>query len=275
VKPGANTRRAGEDVAAGAAVLAPGHRLRPPDLALLSALGLTEVPVFRRLRVGVLSTGDEIAAPGSTADPARTYDANRPMLLALAEAWGHRAVDLRQAPDDRAVLRARFDAAAAAADVVLTSGGASAGDEDHVSALLGRRGALAAWRIAVKPGRPLALGVWGGKPVFGLPGNPDAAFVCTLVFARPALLRLAGAPWEAPVGLTVPAAFAKDKRAGRREYLRARLDARGHAEVFASEGSGRISGLAWARGLVELEDGPRTIRPGDPVRYLPFAAFGL
>jgi molybdopterin molybdotransferase len=168
-----------------------------------------------------------------------------------------------------------LDRGAAEADAILTSGGASAGDEDHVSALLGRRGALAAWRIAVKPGRPLALGVWGGKPVFGLPGNPVAAFVCTLVFARPALLRLAGAPWEAPVGLTVPAAFAKDKRAGRREYLRARLDARGHAEVFASEGSGRISGLAWARGLVELEDGPRSIRPGDPVRYLPFAAFGL
>jgi molybdopterin molybdotransferase len=274
VKPGANTRRAGEVVAAGAPVLAPGHRLRPPDLALLSALGLTAVPVFRRLRVGVLSTGDEIVAPGSTGVPARTYDANRPMLLALAEAWGHQAIDLGHAPDDRAALRARLDAAAAAADVVLTSGGASAGDEDHVSALLAGAGAIA-WRIAMKPGRPLALGLWRGTPVFGLPGNPVAALVCALIFARPALSAMAGGPWLVPQGYSLPAAFAKAKKPGRREYLRARLTPEGAAEVFRSEGSGRISGLSWATGLVELGDAAQSIRPGDPVRYLPYDGFGF
>jgi molybdopterin molybdotransferase len=184
-------------------------------------------------------------------------------------------VDLGHAADSRAAVTAALDRGAAEADAILTSGGASAGDDDHVSATLEAAGALEIWRIAVKPGRPLAIGTWKGRLVFGLPGNPVAAFVCTLVFARPVLLRLAGAPWERPAGITVLAAFTKTKHAGRREFLRARLDASGRAEVFASEGSGRISGLAWARGLVELEDGSRTIRPGDPVRYIPFADFGL
>jgi molybdopterin molybdotransferase len=275
VKPGANTRRAGEDVERGALALPAGRVLTAADLALLSALGLAELSVFARLRVGVLSTGDELVAAGNPAGPDRTYDANRPMLLALAARWGHAPVDLGHVGDDRAALRAVLDGAAARTDVILTSGGASAGDEDHVSALLKSEGALDSWRIAVKPGRPLALGMWHGVPVIGLPGNPVAAFVCTLVFARPALARLSGADWSVPRGFTVPAAFSKSKKPGRREYLRARLSSDGAAEVFASEGSGRISGLSWAEGLVELGDGAQRIAPGDPVRYLPFGAFGL
>lgn len=275
LKRGANTRAAGEDVAAGAVILPAGRRLAPQDLALAAAVGLGEVAVRRRLRVAVLSTGDEIRVAGENAAAHQTFDANRPMLLEVVRRWDMQAVDLGRAPDRAEAVAAALDRGADAADAILTSGGASAGDEDHVSALLKARGALGTWRIAVKPGRPLALGVWRGTPVFGLPGNPVAAFVCTLVFARPALMRLAGAPWERPEGLTVEAAFGKEKRAGRREFLRARLDAEGRAEAFASEGSGRISGLSWAQGLVELGDGARTVRPGDAVRYLPFAAFGL
>src|SRR5690606_21763142 len=132
-------------------------------------------------------------------------------------------------------------------------------DEDHVSALLTEAGTMQSWRIAVKPGRPLALGLWRGVPVFGLPGNPVAAFVCTLIFGRPALSALAGGAWEKPSGFMVPAAFGKSKRPGRREYMRARLTQEGHAEVFRSEGSGRISGLSWATGLVEIGDGAQQI----------------
>jgi len=271
-KPGANTRRKGEDVAQGAAVLPHGHVLRPPDLALLSAVGCAEVSVFGRLRVGVLSTGDELCAPGATPDPEQTYDANRPMLLALVARWGCAAVDLGHVGDDRAALRARLDRAGC--DAVLTSGGASAGEEDHVSALLREAGAMAAWRIALKPGRPLALGMWNGVPVFGLPGNPVAALVCALIFARPALGLLAGAGWRAPVGFDVPAAFEKRKKAGRREYLRARIRD-GAVEVFASEGSGRISGLSWAEGLVELSEPAQEVRRGDLVRFLPYGGFGF
>lgn len=276
VKPGANTRRAGEDMDAGRVALATGHRLRAPDLALLSALGIGAVSVFRCLRVAVLSTGDEIIAdPALPAEAHQIWDANRPMLLALARGWGFEAVDLGHAPDDTAAIAARLDAGAATADVILTSGGASAGDEDHVSALLRARGSLSSWRIAMKPGRPLALALWQGVPVFGLPGNPVAALVCALVFARPALGLMAGAGWAEPQGFVVPAAFAKRKKAGRREYLRARLNANGEAEVFASEGSGRISGLSWATGLVELPDAAVEIAPGTPVRFLPYSGFGL
>jgi molybdopterin molybdotransferase len=144
-----------------------------------------------------------------------------------------------------------------------------------MAALLRKQGQLDLWRIAVKPGRPLAMGHWNGVPVFGLPGNPVAAFVCALVFARPAIMALAGAGWLEPRGFEVPAGFAKSKKAGRREYLRARIGVDGRVEVFSSEGSGRVSGLSWADGLVELPDQAIEIVPGTPVKYIPFTSFGL
>jgi molybdopterin molybdotransferase len=274
VKPGANTRRAGEDIEAGETAVPAGRILTPADLALISAVGLGAVDVREKLRVAVLSTGDEVVDPGSEAAPDQIFDANRPMLLAMIARFGFEAVDMGRVPDDRNALRTRLDTASEQADVVLTSGGASAGDEDHVSALLRDAGAMQEWRIALKPGRPLALGLWQGTPVFGLPGNPVAAMVCTLVFARPAMGLLAGAGWAEPQGFDVPAAFSKCKKPGRREYLRARMRD-GRAEVFKSEGSGRISGLSWAEGLVELPDGAAEIVPGTPVRYIPFSSFGL
>jgi len=275
VKPGANAREAGEDVKAGDLALPSGHKMRAPDVALLSALGLSDVQVYTQLRVGVLSTGDELAEPGATLDVARTYDANRPMLLSLAEGWGYRPVDLGHVADDREILRAALDDAARKADVILTSGGASAGDEDHVSALLGETGSLHHWRIAIKPGRPLALAQWNETPVFGLPGNPVAALVTALIFAHPAFSKLAGGPWLEPQAVYLPAAFTKTKKPGRREYLRARLNGDDQVEVFKSEGSGRVSGLSWATGLVELPDEAADITPGTPVRYLPYSGFAI
>jgi molybdopterin molybdotransferase len=271
IKPRANTRRAGEDIAQGATALPKGHKLRAPDLALLAATGIAMLPVYRRLRVGILSTGDEIVT--QNAAPHQIYDANRPMLLALAQSWGMEPVDLGHSPDDTDLIRSKLTEATTRADVILTSGGASAGDEDHVSRLLASEGQLSSWRIAMKPGRPLALAMWQGIPVFGLPGNPVAALICALIFARPALSALSGAGWTSPQKFTLPASFSKTKKAGRREYLRARITADGQAEVFASEGSGRISGLAWATGLVELPDEALQVNPGDPVTFLPFGDF--
>ena len=275
LKLGSNARRAGEDVAQGDEVLPAGRPLRPQDLALAAVTGIGSVRVRRRLRVGVLSTGEEIRPAGTDVAAHQIHDANRPMLLDLLRVWGMAAVDLGHAKDDAGAVAAALDRGAAEADAVLTSGGASAGDEDHVSKVLRDRGDLQTWRIAVKPGRPLALARWNGVPVFGLPGNPVAAFVCALVFARPALGLMSGAGWRVPIGLMLPAAFAKSKKPGRREYLRARLNGEGRVEIFASEGSGRISGLVWAEGLVELGDEARAVRPGDPVRYIPFAEFGI
>jgi molybdopterin molybdotransferase len=274
LKRGANTRLAGEDVLAGAAVFPAEHRLRAQDLALLSAVGVGRVSVRRLLRVAVLSTGDEVVSVDHPATDAQIYDANRPMLLQVIRDWGFEAVDLGHVADDADLVAAVFDRGAVQADAILTSGGASAGDEDHVSAVLAARGEVQTWRIAVKPGRPLALALWNGVPVFGLPGNPVAALVCTLVFARPALSVLAGAEWQEPVGFDVPAAFSKNKKAGRREYLRARIQ-NGKAEVFKSEGSGRVSGLSWAGGLVELGDDAQVINEGDLVRYYPFGSLGI
>ena len=272
VKPGANTRKAGEDVTEGAALLAKGHVMRPADIAHLASVGIQNIKVYQQLRVAVISTGDELRDPHEPAGKGQIYDANRPMLLSLIKDLGYMPVDIGRLPDDRDTIRAALDEAAQKADVILTSGGASAGDEDHISALLTETKAMSLWRIAIKPGRPLALGIWQSTPVFGLPGNPVAALVCALIFARPAMSVLAGADWKTPHGFDMPAAFTKRKKPGRREFLRARITD-GKVEVFLSEGSGRISGLSWADGLVEIEDGARDIKSGDIVRYIPYASF--
>ncbi|MEJ6396840.1 molybdenum cofactor synthesis domain-containing protein [Yoonia sp. 208BN28-4] len=274
LKQGANARKAGEDMQAGQTVLSARHRLTPADLAKVAATGVGRVTVYKPLRVGVLSTGDELVTAGDTATADQIFDANRPMLCATVAAWGYEVVDLGKAPDNQDALRPILDDASVQCDAILTSGGASAGDEDHISALLQGTGSFALWRMAIKPGRPLALGLWQGTPVFGLPGNPVAAQVCALVFARPALSVLAGGNWLNPQEFAVPAGFTKAKKDGRREYLRARITD-GVVEVFASEGSGRVSGLSWATGLVVLPDHAVTVNKGDLVTFVPFASFGL
>jgi molybdopterin molybdotransferase len=275
LKAGANARQAGEDMAKGQTIFKARHKLTPCDLATLASAGVGRLNVRKRLRVGILSTGDELLEPGRMARAGKIYDANRPMLCAAATRWGYDVRDLGIAPDNREDIKAILDQAAQDCDVILTSGGASAGDEDHISALLQNTGSLALWRIAIKPGRPLALGIWNKTPVFGLPGNPVAAAVCALLFARPALSALSGAGWVEPITYQMPAAFTKSKKGGRQEYLRARLTPNGQVETFGSEGSGRVSGLSWATGLVALPDAAMTIENGTPVSYMPFSEMGL
>ncbi len=274
-KQGANCRGLGEDAKEGDVVIAAGRRLGPGEIARLASLGIDEITARTPLRVGIISTGDELIEPGAAPDSTGIYDTNRPMLTALTAEFGHLPVDLGAWPDDADAIREALDGAAVHSDAILTSGGASAGDEDHISRLLRAEGQVETWRIAVKPGRPLVLGLWKGKPVFGLPGNPVAAFVTALIFARPALGVLAGLGWQEPRGFTVPAAFEKSKKDGRREFLRARLTPEGTAETYHSEGSGLVGGLSWADGLIELPDTAMSVSPGDPVRYLPYASFGL
>ncbi len=236
LKQWSNTREAGEDVIVGTPIFSAGRRLTSTDLSLLASAGVAEVEVFSRLRVGVLSTGDELRLPGQSAGYWQIYDANRLMLLSMVRDLGFEAVDLGLVEDSRDTVRDTLNQGAELCDLIITSGGASAGDEDHISAILKSEGQLTSWRIALKPGRPLALGVWNETPVIGLPGNPVAAWVCTMVFGRPAMEVLAGGIWREPHGYEVVADFKKNKRRGRSEYLRARLNSTGRVEVSHLKG---------------------------------------
>ena len=274
-RPGANVRSAGEDLLEGAAAVESGRPMRPQDLAQAASAGVCRIEVFRRLRVGVLSTGDELRQPAELRKPEDVADANRPMLMALADSQGFEVVDLGVVADRVDAVRHALDQAADTCDALVTSGGASGGDEDHLSRILDAEGRMHVWRIAVKPGRPLAMGSWRGVQVCGLPGNPVAAFVCFLIFARPVLLRLAGSDWMTPRRFAVPVAKALRKRRGRHEFLRARFRTDGMLERFHSEGSGLIGGLRWSDGLIELESDTTDVAARSPVSFLPYSEFGI
>lgn len=272
-KIGANIRSVGEDTGIGDVVLDQGARVNPAAMAHAISVGIGKISAFKPLRIGVLSTGDEIVATGGAPLAHQVFDANRPMLLGQLAHWGYTPVDLGHVGDDADAVRSALLAGVEDCDAILTSGGASAGSEDYISAVLAEIAERHTWRIAIKPGRPLALAQIGDVPIFGLPGNPIAAFVCTLIFARPALRILQGRSLVPPIGYDLPAGFSKFKKHGRSEYPRARIDADRRVQLFASEGSGRVSGLNWADGLVELGHEGQEITEGDLVRYIPFASF--
>jgi len=274
LKAGANARKAGEDIKAQDRILTAGTRLGPTQISVLASVGVDSVDVYQRLRVGVLSTGDEVKPVGATVTDWQIYDANRPMLSALVVQLGYELVDLGHVLDRATEVKAALERGAEQCDLILTSGGVSAGDEDHVSKTLKAHGDISNWRIAIKPGRPLALAMFQGTPVVGLPGNPVAAWVCALRFGVPAMALLAGAEWFEPRAYVMPADFSKNKKPGRSEMLRARVRD-GRVEVFGSEGSGRVTGLAWSEGLVELDESAQQIEPGTPVRFIPYGSFGL
>jgi molybdopterin molybdotransferase len=275
LKAGANVRPAGEDIAEGSVALAAGTLLRPQELALLAALGLTGAQVRRRIRVAVFSTGNEVAEPGQPRGPAQLYDSNRVMLGAMLRRLGCAVSDLGIVRDDAAQLAARLSEAAAGHDLILTSGGVSTGEEDHVKAAAERAGRLVLWRMAIKPGRPVAMGVIGGAALIGLPGNPVASFVTFAHVVRPAIAALAGARWQPPLALPVRAAFSYRKKAGRREYVRAHLQRAGDGAIeavkFAREGAGLLSSLTRSDGLVELGEASTGVQPGDTVGFLSHA----
>ncbi len=270
---GANRRLAGEDVRAGSVALAEGTRLKPAQLALAAALGIDTVHVRRRLRVALFSTGDEVAEPGTPLTEARIYDANRRLLGELLIAAGAEVTDLGILADTPDGLAAAL-AAAAGHDLIVTSGGVSTGEADHVRDAVERVGRLVFWRVALKPGRPVAMGVVGGAAFVGLPGNPVAAFVTFVRVVRPLLARLAGAKLEPLVALPVRAAFSYKKKKGRREYVRVSLshaDGVVEARKFPREGAGVLSSLTETDGLAELPEDVTKVAPGDTIGFLPYA----
>jgi molybdopterin molybdotransferase len=279
LKPGANRRLAGEDIRAGTVALAAGQRLSPRHVTLAAGLGVTALTVSRKIRVAVFSTGDEIVEPGTRRPPSALYDANRYLIAELIERLGAEATDLGILADDPERLAAALGDAAAAHDVVLTTGGVSTGEADHVRTAVEAVGSLVFWRVAIKPGRPVAMGVipaaGGSQAAFvGLPGNPVATFVTFVRVVRPLLLRLAGARPEPLTALPVRAGFAYRKKAGRREYVRVRLAATEEgltAEKHAQDGAGVITSLTATDGLAELGEDTTRVEPGATVGFLPYA----
>ena len=275
LKPRANTRARGEDIAAGAVALPAGRWLRPQDLALAAALGLHELPVRKPLRLALFSTGNEVTEPGSPLGPGKLYDSNRVLLGALARRTGATVSDLGILPDERSLIEMALEKAVRGHDVILTSGGVSTGEEDHVRAAIEARGQLVFWRLAIKPGRPVAMGMLGGVPLVGLPGNPVAAFVTFIHLARPLICALLGANWREQPAIPVRAGFAYRKKAGRREYVRVRLDrtAEGGLEArkHPREGAGIITSLTETDGLAEIGETVTSVAPCDSVGFLPFS----
>jgi molybdopterin molybdotransferase len=274
LKAGANLRQAGEDVTQGSVVLRAGIRLRPQDLGLAAATGRTHLSVHRTLRAAVFSTGDEICEPGQPLPPGCIYDTNRTTASGLLRALGAEVTDLGILPDKRDLITQALAEAAKSHDVVLTSGGVSVGDEDHVKAAVEAQGSLHFWKLAIKPGRPVALGEIGTAAFIGLPGNPVAVMVTFMLVARPLVLGLMGIKETAVQRYTVEAGFAFKHKPGRREWLRARVRAEGGklvAEKFPSEGSGVLSSMVWSDGLVEVPEDVGDLAPGDMVAYIPYA----
>jgi molybdopterin molybdotransferase len=274
IKRGANRRRAGEDIKAGSTVLQAGQRLRAQEIGLAASLGFTELSVFRRLRVAIFSTGDEVRDPGAELPAGSIYDANRYVLHALLDGLGAEVTDLGILPDRQAAIRDALAAAARDHDVILTSGGMSTGEEDHVKAAVEAQGRLHFWRLAIKPGRPVAMGQVGRVPFIGLPGNPVAVMVTFLILARPMLLKLAGAADAEPRRFRVAAGFDYKKRSNRCEYVRVRLE-RGEsgwvARKFPRDGAGILSSMVESDGLAEIGEGISRIEPGATIDFIPFS----
>jgi molybdopterin molybdotransferase len=274
-KPGEWVRRAGEDIRAGATILAAGTRLRAQEVGLAASVGLAALPVFRRVRAALFSTGNELVMPGEPLPEGAIYNSNRFTLTGLLQMLGCEVADLGIVPDTLEATRATLREAAAISDVIVTSGGVSVGEEDHVKPAVDAEGRLDLWRIAIKPGRPLAYGAvrreGGSEASFiGLPGNPVSSFVTFLLFVRPFVLRLAGVADVAPRSYAARADFDWPKPDARREFLRGRFNRDGGLDLFPNQSSGVLTSTVWGDGLID-NPAKHAIRRGDTVRFLPFS----
>lgn len=282
LKPGANCRKSGEDVLEGTTVLVAGERLRPQDIAAIASLGIDQVVVYRKLKVALISTGDELLKPAAqiSPQPGQVFDSNSFMLNGLLETVPVEVTDFGVLADDADLIRRALSDAAGNFDMILTSGGASRGDEDHVITALDDLGHRHLWQLAIKPGRPMTMGQIGDCVFVGLPGNPVAAFVCFLLYVRQIILRLQGSTWKLPVRFPVAANFGiEHKKPDRREFLRGIL---GRSETgalnatkFDRDGSGLITGLREADGLIEVDENSTRIEPGEMINFIPFSELGL
>ncbi len=263
-------RRAGSDIRAGGAVLAAGIRLRPQDTGLAASVGIKSLPVYRKVRMALFFTGDELVMPGDPLPPGRIYNSNRFTLTGMAKLFGCDVTDYGIVPDRLDATREVLRRAAAESDIIVTSGGVSVGEEDHVKPAVEAEGSLLMWKIAMKPGRPLAFGRVKEAAFIGLPGNPVSSFVTFLIFVRPFLLRTQGIAGVAPHVIDARADFTWDKPDARREFLRVKWNVRGGVDLYPTQDSAVLTSTAWADGLVD-NPANQAINKGDRVKFLSFA----
>jgi molybdopterin molybdotransferase len=269
-QPGEWIRRRGEDIHRDAQILAAGTRLRPQEIGLTASVGVAALTVKRRLRVALFSTGDELTMPGEPLPPGGIYNANRFFLAELLRELGCVVSDLGIVPDTLEATRAALRQAAAGNDLILTSGGVSVGEEDHVRPAVMAEGQLDLWKIAIKPGKPLAFGQVGAAAFIGLPGNPVSSFITFLLLVRPFILQCQGASQLQPRAVNLASGFDWPRPDSRREFLRARIGIDGSLELFANQSAGVLTSTVWADGLVDNPAG-NAIKRGDLVRFLPFS----
>lgn len=268
MRAGQNIRPQGQETTIGETVLPAGTRLGPIEQGLAASLGCADLTVVRRVRVAVLSTGDELIEPGQALGPGQIYNSNRVLLCSWLQRLGCEVIDAGILPDDLPTTRSRL-AALGDVDLILSSGGVSVGEADFLGIALREEGELALWKLAIKPGKPLTFGHFRGMPVIGLPGNPASTLVTFALLARPYLLRRQGVKDVEPLKFQVPAGFVWSKAGNRREYLRGRLD-QGRAVIYKNQSSGVLRSAAWAEGLVEVME-ERTLSEGDPVNFIPLS----
>ncbi|WP_176465271.1 MULTISPECIES: gephyrin-like molybdotransferase Glp [unclassified Pseudomonas] len=268
MKVGQNIRPQGQETTVGEQVLSAGTRLGPIEQGLAASLGCAELEVVRKVRVAVLSTGDELIEPGQALGPGQIYNSNRVLLCSWLQRLGCEVVDAGILPDNLQATRTRL-AELGSVDLILSTGGVSVGEADFLGVALREEGELALWKLAIKPGKPLTFGHFRGVPVIGLPGNPASTLVTFALLARPYLLRRQGVQAVAPLQFQVPAGFVWSRAGNRREYLRGRLE-QGRAIVYANQSSGVLRSAAWAEGLVEVLEG-RTLVEGDWVNFIPLS----
>ncbi len=275
IKPesGSNIRRAGNDIRSGDTILQKGCRLRPQDIGLAASVGLQTLPVFEKIRVGMFLTGDELVEPGEPLAVGQIYDSNRYTLQGMLQALGCEIIDLGLVGDTLEETKTAMINAAQQADLVVTCGGVSVGEEDHVRIAIEQLGDLHLWRLRIKPGKPLAFGAINSTPFVGLPGNPVSVFATFCLFVCPLIKTLQGRPWQKPVAVQIAAGFDWPQPDSRREFLRARLEIDGDqgpvAKIYPNQDSGVLSSAVWAQGFVEIAEG-QTLKAGDKVDYFSF-----
>jgi molybdopterin molybdotransferase len=270
---GMNIRRAGNDIHSGDTILHKGRRLRAQDIGLAASVGLEALPVFEKISVGMFLTGDELVEPGNPLTAGKIYDSNRYTLQGMLRQLGCEIIDLGLIGDTLEATKTAMLNAAKQADLVVTCGGVSVGEEDHVRVAIEQLGDLHLWRLRIKPGKPLAFGAINSTPFIGLPGNPVSVFATFCLFVAPLIKTLQGRPWQKPLAVQVTAGFDWPKPDSRREFLRARLEADDNqhlvAKIYPNQDSGVLSSAVWAAGLVEIAEG-QTLKAGDKVDYHSF-----